>query len=311
MTPSAPARAGAVATASFDPAARVADAPAAGELAAALPRLMARAREVAASVVHGAHGRKRAGIGETFWQYRPAEPGEPSHRIDWRRSARSDHLYVREREWEAARSFYLWMDASPSMAFKSSLGGDYKIDRAALIGLAVAEALVRGGERVGLVGAAPPVATRDVIERLAGAWLDGGEPASKEEIPPQAKIPTRGKLILISDFLCDTEKLKVRLSEFADAGALGALLLILDPSEEFFPFSGEALFLSTEGRAPFHAGRAESLRADYDLRFAEHYGRIDAAAKSVGFPLVKHHTDRPAAEAALALLMALGEEGLR
>ena len=40
----------------------------------------------------GAHGLRRPGPGEEFWQYRPAQPGEPARAIDWRRSARSDAL---------------------------------------------------------------------------------------------------------------------------------------------------------------------------------------------------------------------------
>jgi hypothetical protein len=39
-------------------------------LVAAMPRLVLEARRVAASVFHGLHGRRRAGPGENFWQYR-------------------------------------------------------------------------------------------------------------------------------------------------------------------------------------------------------------------------------------------------
>src|SRR5580692_11962120 len=82
---------------------------AAGEgrtLAAAMPRLILEARRVAATVLHGSHGRRRVGPGENFWQYRRFVSGEPASRVDWRRSARDDHLYVREREWEAAHTVW-------------------------------------------------------------------------------------------------------------------------------------------------------------------------------------------------------------
>ena len=39
-------------------------------LADAMPRLILEARRVAATVIHGLHGRRRAGPGENFWQYR-------------------------------------------------------------------------------------------------------------------------------------------------------------------------------------------------------------------------------------------------
>jgi len=82
-------------------------------LAATLPRLVLEARRIAANVIHGLHGRRRAGAGESFWQYRRFVSGEPSQSVDWRRSARDDHLYVREQEWEAAHTVWLGRIARP------------------------------------------------------------------------------------------------------------------------------------------------------------------------------------------------------
>src|ERR671914_2340206 len=98
-------------------------------LAAAMPRLILESRKIAATVIHGLHGRRRAGSGENFWQFRRYTPGEEARRIDWRRSARDDHLYVREQEWEAAHTIWLWPDRSPSMAFTSKLANESKLDR--------------------------------------------------------------------------------------------------------------------------------------------------------------------------------------
>ncbi|HYA81486.1 MAG TPA: DUF58 domain-containing protein [Methylocystis sp.] len=281
--------------------------PAAADVASRLPRLLAKAREVAASLIHGVHGRRRAGAGETFWQYRPFAAGEAAQRIDWRRSARGDQLYVREREWEAAQNFFLWIDLSPSMAFKSSLAGDYKIDRAAVLGLALADALVRCGERVGALGGSPALCTRNIIERLSEI-LEAQRPESRvRNIPPSTSLPSRAKLALISDFLCDVEALEARLQDYADLGAHGALLMVLDPAEEAFPFAGETLFRDPDGGAPFHAGDAASLQRAYVERLAEHREALRAAAKKTGFMFLQHHTDRPAVEAALALLMGLEE----
>jgi uncharacterized protein (DUF58 family) len=280
---------------------------AAADLAARLPHLVARAHEIATSVIHGLHGRRRAGAGETFWQFRPFAAGESAHRIDWRRSARSDQLYVRDREWEAAHSFFLWMDGSPSMAFKSSLAADYKQDRAALIGLALAEILVDGGERVGALGLTAPLSARNIIDRLAGALAEHADFNAKQEIPPAAALPPRAKLVLISDFLCDPAALAARLEDFASSGAVGAMLMVVDPSEESFPFAGETVFVDTDGGSPFHAGEARSLREAYARRLAEHRAAIEAAARRASFLFLLHHTDHPASEAALALAVGVSE----
>src|SRR6266481_5640783 len=107
-------------------------------LAAAMPRLILEARRVAATAIHGLHGRRRAGPGENFWQYRRFISGEPAARVDWRRSARDDHLYVRELEWEAAHTVWIWPDRSPSMAFASALVEETKLERALVVAFALA-----------------------------------------------------------------------------------------------------------------------------------------------------------------------------
>src|SRR6202162_723993 len=140
-------------------------------LAATMPRLILEARRVAATVIHGLHGRRRAGSGENFWQYRRFISGEPANRVDWRGSARDDNLYVREQEWEAAHTVWICPDRSPSMAFSSVLAEETKLDRALVMALALAEILVEGGERVGVPGLMRPSGARNVVEKMAQAMI--------------------------------------------------------------------------------------------------------------------------------------------
>jgi hypothetical protein len=84
------------------------------------------------------HGRRRVGQGETFWQYRHYEPGDPNQVIDWRQSAKSDHVFARQMEWEAAQSAWIWRDSSASMDWRSSDRWPTKRDRADLLALALA-----------------------------------------------------------------------------------------------------------------------------------------------------------------------------
>src|SRR5580692_7116976 len=135
-------------------------------LVASMPRLILEARRIAATIIHGLHGRRRAGSGENFWQYRRFVMGEPAARVDWRRSARDDFLYVREQEWEAAHTVWIWPDRSRSMAFRSPLVRDTKLYRALVVALALAEVLVEGGERVGITGLMRPTGSRNIIQRM-------------------------------------------------------------------------------------------------------------------------------------------------
>jgi uncharacterized protein (DUF58 family) len=119
------------------------------QLAATLPPLLVAAERVAATVVQGVHGRRRVGQGETFWQFRHYEVGDPPQTIDWRQSAKTDHIFTRQMEWEAAQSAWIWRDTSPSMDWRSHEALPTKRQRADLLSLALAALLVRGGQPVG------------------------------------------------------------------------------------------------------------------------------------------------------------------
>src|SRR6188508_1423205 len=166
-------------------------------LAETLPRLILEARRIAATVIHGLHGRKRAGPGENFWQYRRFLSGEPARRVDWRRSARDDHLYVREQEWEAAHTVWIWPDRSLSMTFTSALTKDSKLERALVVAFALAEVLVQGGERVGVPGLTRPSASRNVIEKMAEAILH--DPTERASLPPSFAPSPLSEVVLLSD----------------------------------------------------------------------------------------------------------------
>lgn len=256
--------------------------------------------------MHGVHGRRRAGPGETFWQFRPFISGEAAGGIDWRRSARDDRAYVREREWESAHTVWIWIDRSSSMAFVSELAQASKIERATVLGLALADLLVRGGERVGLIGLTRPLATRGVIERFAEAIaLDERLSNVREALPPPVPLAARSRVVLIGDFLSEEAEVRRVIAALSAQGAQGHALMIADPIEETFPFEGHAEFIGADGAMRLRAPRAQSLRAAYLGKLARHREAIRAACAMRGWGFAVHRTDRPAAQALLALRMRL------
>jgi uncharacterized protein (DUF58 family) len=273
------------------------------ELARRFPGLCASAKEAAASVMHGVHGRRRAGTGETFWQFRPFVAGEAASRIDWRRSAKDERLYVREREWEAAHTVYIWIDRSASMWFASGLALQPKIDRALVLGLATADLLVRGGERTGLLGLTPAFAVRHIVERLAEVLLaqEGVAGYVPEELPAQINLPRGAQAILIGDFLTDPAEISATIASISARGARGHLVMIADPVEESFPFTGNTEFVDVDSQARLRVGQAETFRDDYVRRLALHRDAIAACARARDWSLMVHRTDRPATGALLAL----------
>jgi uncharacterized protein (DUF58 family) len=273
-------------------------------LADRLPNILIEAKRIAQTVAHGIHGRRRSGPGETFWQFRQFQSSDTARQIDWRRSASSDHLYVREREWEAAHTLWLWPDLSASMNFRSHLSGTTKRERAIVLMLASAELLVRGGERVAYLGLTQPTASRKATTRIAEAII-ANEPTLTETQPPKTHVRRFSGVLLLSDFLDPIAKTREHIETLAADGASGHLIQILDPAEETFPYEGRTEFLSPAGEDRWIIDRAQSLRARYRQRFEAHRAELAAIAKRLGWSFLVHHTDRPASEPLLTLIMQL------
>ena len=274
-------------------------------LGQSLPALLAEAELLAATVMLGEHGRRRAGQGDEFWQYRAAAPGDTARMIDWRRSARSDQTFVREREWQAAQSVSLWVDPSKSMAFSGDKSRTSKAERAQLLALAISVLLLRGGERVGLVGdAAPPRPGRGQIMRLA-TLLAGDESSEEYGAPTSVGMVNHGRALFVSDFLGDLAPVEAALIAAADRGVRGAILQILDPAEEDFPFHGRTIFESMGGGVRHETQQAGDLRDRYLTRLAERKEKLSELGRAVGWHVGTHHTGQPAQSALLWAYRAL------
>ncbi len=281
-------------------------------LAARLPALRLEGKRIAHTVAFGVHGRRRAGPGDSFWQFRQFETSDNRSLIDWRRSANSSRLFVRQKEWEAAHTVWLWADLSPSMDFTSHLASTSKQDRALVLLFAVAELLVQGGERVGLIGLMPPSANRNTTERMAEALIaDARHSKQTAHRLAGAKLSRQADCILIGDFLDPPDEMAPQFDLLAVQGVRGHLVQVLDPAEETLAYSGRIEFSDPEGGGKWLAARAEKLRERYQGRLAEHRAALDGVLGRLHWSRLLHHTDRPAGEALLALHARLSGEAAR
>jgi len=351
--------------------ARAADA---ASLAASLPLIAMEARRLSASISLGLHGRGRAGPGESFWQYRALRTGEAQSRIDWRKSARhADTLYVRDHEWEAARAFHIFIDRSQSMHYGSGKhpqkidhalimgltladllvrsgervgligqttpsasrqiidrlaealhheweaarafhifidrsqsmhygSGKHpqKIDHALIMGLALADLLVRSGERVGLIGQTTPSASRQIIDRLAEALL---QPITRDvDLPRPLRLSKQAHLILIGDFLIEPETIEKTLTEFDRDNISITLLRMLDPTEIDFPFSGETELLSAERALALNIGDAAGFASEVRKKLQAHDQALHQIAQNRHAFFITHRTDEAMTQNLLTLM---------
>lgn len=272
--------------------------------ASTIPDLLVEAKKVASNVFAGWHGRRKRGVGEDFWQFRPYVPGENMAAIDWRRSARDDHIYVRDREWQASHMVWLWVDESPSMLFRSNAARVSKQSRSLVVAFALAELLARSGERLGWLGVSKPIVSRHAAERLGEALI---------AVPPQTALPAQenirghSEVVILSDFLADYVETEKALRALARQGARGHLVQVVDPAEERFPYSGRVEFVDPETGAKMTAGSAQSLREGYAGLFTGHVTKVRSLAAALGWTHTLHHTDKLASQALTSLHIHLTE----
>lgn len=269
-------------------------------LGATLPPLVVQAERVAMTVMQGVHGRRRSGQGDAFWQFRPFLPGDAASRVDWRQSARSDRLFVRETEWEAAQTVGLWRDGGESLRWKSNLAETTKAERAELLLLALAALLLRGGERVRLLGpGARSLTGRGALERLAESLPHAAGPAEDPALPRHARV------VLFGDFLDPLPEVSRMVGQLAARPVRGHLVQVLDPAEEVLPYAGRVRFEGFGGVEPALVPRVEGIRALYAERLERHREGLAAIAAAAGWGFVRHRTDHPPEAALLSLHQAL------
>ncbi len=263
--------------------------PQAEALATAYPPLLLAARRVAATLAPGLHGRRQAGAGEDFWQFRPYAQGDSTARIDWRKTARSGRVLIREREWAAANTLLVWSQSDAGMDWKSKLSPTTKKSRADLIAMTLAILAADAGERVGVLGASfAPGHSRQTLSRMAETLSN---PQEFQALPPAVEMPRHGVLLLVGDFLAPIAELQTRLARLGERVAHAHLVEIADPAEASLPWSGRVDFRDLKSTAHRIFGHTENLRSAYQARLAEHRARLKDLTRKLGFTHALHHTN--------------------
>jgi uncharacterized protein (DUF58 family) len=276
--------------------------------AAALPPLLVEAERIAATVILGEHGRKRAGPGESFWQYRPYSFGDSTQRIDWHKSARSDRVFIRENEWEAANTLWVWASPSVSMTFRSDLAKVTKRERAQLLTLAIASLAVRAQERVSALGSPyAPDHTRGQLVKIADWFLKHEGPP----LPAFSRMPRFSGAVLAGDFFERIDDIARAITPVAEAGVKGHLVQVVDPAEETLPYAGRVEFHEMAGPLKFLSSKAETLREAYAEKLAAHRAALRELCRRIGWSFVIHRTDESPTRALLALHALIAGEAAR
>jgi len=272
-----------------------------------LDNLILQAQQLATSVVGGGHGRREGGRGDSFWQFRPYIQGLPTRQIDWRRSARGQTLYIRDREWEIAQTVFLCPDLSPSMLYQSRFAPHSKEVSALILTMALAEILTQMGERIALPGLLEPTSKRNSAYHVANV-LSLAEQGEKRQ-SDFSRIRRAAHVIILSDFLEDFDLIHQRLRHLSERAGQIHLIEIADPAEETFPYQGHVLFIDPENGQEFDAARAQNFSEDYKKLYLARRAALRDLSRRYGWHFSLHMTDQPLIRVLHHLHLTLGMAG--
>ena len=274
----------------------------ADRLAATLPPLVVQAQKYADILWHGVHSRRRSGSGHSFWQYRPYSTGDMPRHIDWRKSARGDHVLVRQEEWETSHPVCLWSDHNPGMGYHSHPDLPTKAHSADIITLCLTSLLLRGGETVQL-------GDHKLHNKAHYTDLYHHTDFLQLSPPNPRRLPRNSTLIYCSDFLQKISLTRQQLTPYTTKADRLLLIQILDPAEDTFPFKGRTHFYDLQDADDVLIGDAESVREAYLKRFHKHQARlkdlVHSWARHSDCRLLTYRTDQPLLPFLLSLYQIL------
>ncbi len=254
----------------------------------------------------GRHSSRQRGQSVEFNDYRQYMPGDDPGDVDWKVYGRSDRLYIKLYEHESELTTTLLVDGSASMDFRGCGGagaaalGRSKYELAGSIAAALAFLLIQRSDRVALGVACGGLAAYDRpgvsmthLRQLLGT-LDGHAPSKVASLPEAIdgvlrRSRRRGLLVVISDFIDDTDATVAALAEAGARGNEVVLFQTLHAEELVLPAGGAGLFIDSESgeRVRVHL---DDIRAEYERTMTEFLDRFRRMTGGLGFDRTLVHT---------------------
>lgn len=257
------------------------------------PALMIATQKAAENVLHGERAQRKAGPGEKFWQFREYTETDRPQDIDWRRSARTERVYIRQKERQTPQTVLLWCGGGAGMEFRSSGALQAKAEAAKILTLGLAILITRAGEQAGLLGGERPGRSEAALERIGQALCAPGE--LPEDLPDfyTPAGPQKSALIQTGDFLDPPEEIEKTFRGISERTQGGFVIQVLDPAEIELPYNGRALFETPGGAHRTLIDNVVSIRSAYRERMNAHIEALRNLSTQCGWKYFLHRTDQP------------------
>ena len=258
------------------------------------PNFLIKAQEIAQTILMGTHAHKKTGSGESFWQYRNYQAGDRPQDIDWKRSAKSDTVYIRQKEKQTPQSVFIWIDENASMSFSSDKKQDTKFETAQTLCMALCILFERSGEKTSLLHAGRPghgaKHLQDIANQISTLDCEG----DTEEIALASyagNLSANAQCILISDFWQPIEAIEKTVSTLRSKTNAITMLHICDPAEITLPYKGHTVFRNFAGGERIKIPNVSDIQKEYQERIQEHLRALAQLAQKNRWRYHRHQTD--------------------
>ena len=278
----------------------------ADKASAHLPSLMMQAEKVANGILHGDHALRKSGMGEKFWQFREYLPGDRPQDIDWRQSAKTDQIFIRQKEWQIAQKTFFWCSSGDGMAYSSAKTLPQKLNTARVITLALAILMARANEQVGLFGD-PKTGRSDLqLQRIAQSLI--AEPLKPESLPAADffPLPQNSSLILCGDFLEPLSHIEENFDFLSASGQNSLVIQVLDPQELELNFQGRVTFQGLTRVERETVNNVGSIQEAYRKRMHDHMKALYALCAERNWSYILHRTDQSVSDTVLGIWLLIG-----
>ncbi len=280
------------------------------EASESLPALQAIAEKAVASILHGDHSQSKPGMGEKFWQYREYVQGDRPQDIDWRQTAKTEHVFIRQKEWQTTQTSVFWCSQNPSMEFASSKKRPSKITAARVLTLALGIMMTRAGEQIGTFGSRKSGRSQNALQDLGLKITEDIRTRASLPDPKIFDLPRHAFFVQIGDFLDPIEDIESCFKNFSAQSSGGFVIQVLDPAEINLPYDGRVLFEDKSHGLRQQIDNVASVRSAYKAKIAAHIEEVHKLCKEHHWHHVLHTTDTDYRETLSTIWMAMSHEHL-
>ncbi|MFC1512755.1 DUF58 domain-containing protein [bacterium] len=253
--------------------------------------LSLRAKMIVEGVMSGIHASTYKGVSTEFSHHREYSPGDELRFIDWRVYAKSDKYFIKQFVEDTTVRAHILLDVSTSMNYPfADTGNISKLEYAKTFAAAICYLLILQHDSVGLVTFDEKL--REIIPVEAGLshlhlifkTLENIQAVHKTDINNSILefgnfLKRRSLIIIISDFLANTDRVWSVLKYLAVRKHEVVLFHILDPSE---------LSLEGQGEIEFQDIETKQKRVVYIDDLRDSYSKVTADF----ITFYRHHCQR-------------------